>query len=100
MGSQISESHPQRSFMDTDGFFLCGHCHRVVELSPVEIEAAEQSPEGRLVDLQCPRCGWNDVSWRPISARRPKTVPAEQRPVTDARAAELFAQVRRALNIL
>ncbi len=63
------------NFMEADGFFLCGHCHRVVTVSPVEIEAAESAPDGRLVDLRCPLCRHHEVSWQLPTGPRPKPEP-------------------------
>ena len=70
----------------------------MVQLSLVEIEAAEQSPEGRLVDLKCPRCGWYDVAWRTVS--EPTGHRTEKRRVSPERAAWWFEHIRNSLNLL
>ena len=84
--------------MDAEGYFHCAHCKRVVEVSLAEEAAALDGPSGRLVDLRCPRCRHCEVSWHAVSQPRPRPVPAKYRPVSDQRAAELFAAIRRSLN--
>ena len=83
--------------MDTDGFFLCGHCHRVVSLSPCQIEAAESAPDGKLTNLKCPLCRHYDVSWRTISEPKPKPAP---KPISAERVRELCAQLRETIKLL
>lgn len=83
--------------MDPAGFFLCDHCHRVVELSAREVEAAENGPDGRLVDLPCPRCRHRAVNWHwPTPPRvKPASVPVDRE-----RAKELFKQIKERIGCL
>jgi len=72
-----------------EGFFWCGSCLHVVDLSQREVDAAENAPAGSLVKLKCPRCRHHEVQWRfpsPVRAKRP--APA---PVSLERGRELFA---------
>ncbi len=88
--------------MDSSGFFLCDHCHRVVELSAREIEAAENGPEGRLVDLPCPQCRHRAVNWvfadgHQNQGQRVKPAPV---PVDRERAKMLFKQIKERIGCL
>lgn len=74
-----------------DGFFLCGHCHHVVDLSQREIDRAESAPAGALVDLKCPLCKRWEVRWHFPSPVKQKIRPMI--PVSSERAHELFAQI-------
>lgn len=73
------------------GFFHCEHCAGVVTPSPTEIEAAEDGPDGRLVDLRCPVCGRRDVDWHQ---------PTGPEPVSDDRAAEWFRKIYERVSLL
>lgn len=74
-----------------DGFFHCGHCLCVVNLSQHEIDRAESAPAGTLVDLKCPKCKRWEVRWHfptPVKQKVKPTVPVSQE-----RGHELFARI-------
>lgn len=86
--------------MNADGFFWCERCRKVVDPARPEIEAAENGPSGRLEGIQCPCCHRRTVQWREPQVPRPRPVPAKYRPVSPERGAELWADLKRHLNLL
>lgn len=89
----LIDVEPTKGVPSRDGFFLCGHCQHVVELTQREVDAAENAPAGSLMKLKCPRCHHREVSWRFSSVPKPRPVPLSQIPVSRERARELFAQI-------
>ena len=81
--------------MNSDGFFHCAHCKRVVELPDRVVVAAELGPTGALVDLECPVCRWHEVSWHSPQVRRPRPAPL---PVERERGAEWFKRIYEAVK--
>jgi hypothetical protein len=73
------------------GFFLCGRCDQVVELSERQLDAALDGPGGCAADMKCPCCHHRSVRWS--GARRRPVRPC----VSLERGRELFAAIRAAL---
>lgn len=63
----------------------------------MEIEAAENSEDGQLVDLKCPVCRHRAVDWHPPTPRRVKSPPPAVEP---ERAADWFKKIRETVNCL
>lgn len=76
-----------------EGFFWCGHCRHVVELSQRQVDAAENAPAGSLAKLKCPRCHHYEARWRVPSPERERPEPPSV-PAHSDQAQALFAQLK------
>ena len=73
----------------SDGFFICQRCQTIATPSEAEIERAENAtPCGQIV-LKCPHCHKYTVKWQPPA-------PA---PLSEDRRAQIFAEMRRIVEL-
>ncbi len=97
MSSQVSSFKFQELLTEPagvpsrEGFFWCGHCKHVVNVTQREVELAENAPLGSLVKLRCVLCRHHEVVWKFPQAPRVKPAP---QPVPVERAHELFAVLK------
>jgi phage FluMu protein Com len=83
-----------------DGFFWCARCKHVVEPGERQVAAWEDSVQGVLAKLKCPRCHRWEVIYRAPAVKqtreawREKKVTFRKEPVSEERARELFENIR------